>query len=261
MTPILYVICKAKLSAIFREVFNRVSLGHTEAYTEIMTLHQDLYKARDSLSPRLRMTSFEEAVTVSPFLLARRFSLELFFQKTVCMLHRQHMVKSFQESKYDFSRSCCVDAAMTVLQHQANIHREAQPGGLLHEGRWPVTSIEQTDFVLAATIICVELSHRQRAGGTIEITEDERDIVKFNNQDLARALQHAQMCLDELKHTSSECLQAFNVLSGMLRRFSIDSVAVVDQGSVPQDASYGNGTESRRRDGMRYCITIGARLT
>lgn len=151
LTPILYTINKTSLASIFKEIYTRVSLCRTDSYTEIMVLHQRLYSAREAISPRLRMTSIQEAVTVAPYILIRRYSLELLFQKTLCMLHRHHMTKSLQDRRFNFSRSCCVEAAMTILDHQASVFKELQPGGAFHRGRWFVTYVRARSCLMRSS--------------------------------------------------------------------------------------------------------------
>lgn len=219
VTPMLYTICKARLCLVFRDVYTRVSLGRTEAYSEIMLLHQRLQVAKESISPRLQVMSLQQSVTGTPYLLSRGYGLELLYQKTMCMLHRHHMTESYRNPKYNFSRSCCLEAAMTTLHHQQNIHVESKPGGLLHQGRWPVSSFEQSDFVLASTIVLMELTSRSRNPQARQKGNDNETFWKYSDHDMLKALQHSHVILGELKETSSECQKAFKVLSGMLRRF------------------------------------------
>lgn len=216
VTPILFTITKAQLSLAFRAIYNQVSLGRVESYDEVMALDRRLHNARDSISPRFRMTTIQDSVTVSPFLLIRRYGLELFFQKARCILHRHHMAKSYQDPRYSFSRSSCVDAAMAILTHQASILKEVQIGGLLHRNRWLVTSLEQTDFLLASMVICLELSFRAREQTNPGLQSDE----KSSREDLMKALESSQLYLRDLKESSSECKQAFDVLSVMLINLS-----------------------------------------
>lgn len=235
VTPMLYTICKARLCSVFRDVYTRVSLGRTEAYSEIMLLHQRLQAAKESIPPRLQVTSLQQSVTGTPYLLSRGYGLELLHLKTVCMLHRRHMTESYRNPKYNFSRSCCLEAAMTTLHHQQSIHVESRPGGLLHEGRWPVSSLEQSDFVLASTIVLMELTSRSRYPQVHQVRGDDEGFWKYTEQDMIRALQHSHLILKELKETSTECQKAFKVLSGILGRFGFSSMQQTENGALGLD--------------------------
>ncbi|KAH8901265.1 hypothetical protein GQ53DRAFT_631746 [Thozetella sp. PMI_491] len=230
LTPILYTLSKDQISAVFGEIFNRVSQGRTDAYDEIMALDRRLRSARDCISPHFQMASLQDSVIVTPYLLLRRYSLELLFQKALCILHRYHMAKSHQDPKYNFSRSTCVEAAMETLRHQANILKEVQVGGMLHGHKWLLSSLEQSDFLLASMILCLELKSRAsdtdvcaHNGGT------EQGFSKFSRVDLINALQGSHNYLTELKESSREAKNALSVLSAMLDKFSGNGEAQASQ--------------------------------
>lgn len=217
LTSILYVITKAELSAVFRTVFTRVILGRTDSYDEIMSLDRRLESSHENISPRFRGFNLEDSVTVAPFLMVRRYLLEMLYQKTVCMLHRHHMTLSFQQPEYSFSRYRCVSAAMSILNHHTSILRQMQVGGSLYRNTMFASSLEQADFLLASIIICLELSSRPQYPARLE----SMDIYKqFSQQDLIQTLQESHNYLEGSKDSSKECRQAFNVLSVMLRKFS-----------------------------------------
>jgi hypothetical protein len=174
VTPILYVINKVRISACFREIYSRVALGGSDDYAEIMALHQRLLIAHDSVSPRLQLSNLQDTVTVQPHLLLRRCMLELLFLKCLCILHRRHMTKSFTQAQFSQSRSLCVEAAMSILAIQSDMLDEKKYGPILRASKGLISSLEQTDFILAATIICLELS-----SGSPEIPQTTREHPKF----------------------------------------------------------------------------------
>jgi hypothetical protein len=229
LTPVLYTITKSRLLAVFRAIFNQVSLGRIEAYTEIMALDQRLHNEHESISPRFRMTNLENSVTISVYILMRRYNIEFLFQKARCILHRHHMTKSYKDNKFNFSRSSCIDAAMAILTHQANILREVQVGGLLYRDRWFVSSLEQHDFLLASMIICLELSSRARGEAPAAGPGDEDSFPKFSERDLVESLRNSRHFWDEFKATSVEARQAFHIVSVMLDMISRNSEAQKDR--------------------------------
>lgn len=217
LTPILYVVTKADLSSVARAVFTRVVLGRTESYDEIMSLDRRLERAREAVSPRFRGFNLDDSITTPPYIMVRRYTLEMLYQKTTCMLHRHHMTLSFQQPEYNFSRSRCVSAAMSILSHHTSILRQMQTGGVLYRNTLFASSLEQADFLMASIIVCVELSSRaqhptRRPGLDVPGS--------FSQQELVHALREAHRYLADSKETSNECRQAFKVLSIMLRKFS-----------------------------------------
>ena len=215
ITPILYVINKVKLSSCFREIYSRVSLGGSDDYAEIMTLHQRLLTAHEAISPRLRLSHLQDTVTVSPHLLLRRCTLELLFQKCLCILHRRHMTKSFAQPELIMSRTLCVEAAMSILAIQSDMLDEKKYGPILRQSKGLISSLEQSDFILAATIICLELS----SGNPYSAPTSEHP--KFSRTDLLGALHTSHRHLAQMKDVSVDCQQAYEIVSHIIQRLRL----------------------------------------
>jgi hypothetical protein len=64
------------------------------------------------------------------------------------------------------SRKICVDSALEVLKLQHAIHAESQLGGKLYTAQWYMGSISTHDFLLAAMVVCLNLSQ--------QISEDDQ---------------------------------------------------------------------------------------
>ncbi|RSL73543.1 hypothetical protein CEP53_000670 [Fusarium sp. AF-6] len=220
MTPVSYTITKAKLSSIFRTIFNQVCLGRTEAYDEIMALDQRLHSTQQAMPPKFQIANSEDSITVAPYVLIRRYNLELLFQKSRCMLHRHHMAKAYQDPTFNYSRTSCVEAAMALLTHQTNISKEIQVGGRLYRDRWFVSSLERHDFSLASMIICLELSSRSNETSNPSGSEDQRGFLKFSREAMVEALESSRRFWEALKVGSAEARQAFDMLSVMLDKVS-----------------------------------------
>ncbi|KAK3057769.1 hypothetical protein LTR09_000844 [Extremus antarcticus] len=233
VTPILYTITKTRITTVFRAIYNRVTLARTESYEGIMVLHKRLLAARESMSPRMKMTRFSSSVTATPYLMIRRYNLELLFQKSFCLLHRQHMTKSYQDPTYNFSRRTCLEAAMTILQYQADIRRELHSGDAFHRSKWLATSLEQLDFLMASIIICLGLSSQARRQSSQAHENGEHGVSPYNQLQLLEALRSAHDFLDELKNISKDCQKAYNVISTMLQKFSSDGGSQADAHSPP----------------------------
>ncbi|KIL93829.1 hypothetical protein FAVG1_02391 [Fusarium avenaceum] len=214
-TAVLYSRVKVKMMTVFRTIFNQVSLGKTENYEEIMALDQQLHQTHQSMPPCFKIAKLEDCIMVPSYLLIRRFNLELLFQKSRCTLHRHHMAKAYSDPKYNYSRSACVDSAMTVLSHQASILKEVQVGGLLYKDRWFLTSLERHDFSLASMVVCLELSKPNE--------QQNPELVGYNRESMIGALQTSQAFWAALKGVSAEARQAHDMLAVMLKAVSTNS--------------------------------------
>lgn len=234
MTPVLYIIVKARMLAVFGAIFNQVCLVRPDRYEHVMALDSRLHQSYASIPPCLRLASLEDCVTVAPDLLIKWYHLEILYHKSRCLLHRHHMTKSYQNSEYDYSRQACLNAAMMLLKHQADIFKEVQRGGMLFRDKWFLTSLEQHDFILASMIICVELNSRPQG---------ETGQTKCSREQLINAVQSSRHILGEIKTGSLEALQAFRVLSVLLDKVVLaresDMTASIDMGSEGRGLDHG----------------------
>lgn len=236
VTPILYVINKVRISACFREIYSRVALGGSDDYAEIMALHQRLLTAHGSISPRLRLSNLQDAVTVQPHLLLRQCMLELLFQKCMCMLHRRHMTKSFTQAEFSQSRSFCVEAAMSILAIQSDMLDEKKYGPILRQSKGLISSLEQTDFILAATIICLELS-----SGRPNVPCAQQHPV-LTRTDLLNALHTSYRHLAKMKDFSADCQQAYGIVSLIIQRLCLSENSQVCHPAVDIAMKHSNQT-------------------
>lgn len=106
---------------------------------------------------------------------------------------------------------------MTMLQHQATLHRECQPGGRLRSVKWFISSLTTVDFLLAAMIVSSDLYHTARterqnrspAGDSYHWSNDRRD-------EMLDAIDTAVGMWEGLKDNSMEAYKAHATLSVML---------------------------------------------
>lgn len=52
----------------------------------------------------------------------------------------------------------CADAATQIIHHQSDLYDETLLGGQLYKYRWYISSLASHDFLLAAMVLCLELS-------------------------------------------------------------------------------------------------------
>jgi hypothetical protein len=160
-TPVSYMITKIRLSTEFGiivEEINAVS-GRVFGYDEVMAHDNRLRELKASMPPHLKLKPLEECKHDPATLLMQRFSLDIHFQKSICVLHRKYIARARQNSRYSYSRRACVDAATQILRHQRQLYLESQPGGRLHTMKWFISSLTTHDFLLGAVIVCLDLHY------------------------------------------------------------------------------------------------------
>ena len=165
-TPVLYTIGKAAVVELFRTV-----VGHTRSlipspYETTLALDAQLRDAYVQLPVSLKYKPLSQSIIDSPEMIMKRTTIEILHLKSVIVLHRQYITSHRQNSAYDLSRCACLEAASTVLDRQAELHRATQPGSHLHDDRWMVSALTASDFILAAMIICLELAIRTKEADT-----------------------------------------------------------------------------------------------
>jgi hypothetical protein len=95
-----------------------------------------------------------------------RFNIELLYQKTRILLHRNYLTAGQCDARFSESRRIVLQAARQSLEYQNVIFHACQPGGALNRTWWYMSSLNTYDFLLAAMVLCLELSHLRKADRT-----------------------------------------------------------------------------------------------
>lgn len=158
-TDMLYFVVKTRILKTSEEVV-RISLSlQTTAYDEVIALDAQLRDVHCSIPPHMRRRPISQSFTDPTQLVLGRINCELLYQKSLCVLHRKCLRDDPENAS---SRGACTNAALTILEIQAELREESLPGGQLFRDRWMLSSITLHDFLLAATIICLDLSEKHK---------------------------------------------------------------------------------------------------
>jgi hypothetical protein len=218
ITPVSYMIAKARFIYLFGMVFEEAQSLTCSNYEEIMKIDQRLKELRASLAPQLQMKPIEESVRDTPSLIMQRFSLELIYLKCICVLHRKFLGPARDNSRYAYSRRTCIDASMMMLQHQATLHDECRSGGRLRTVKWFISSLTNHDFLLAAMIVTLDLYHTAETERSGKASPSDVWLWSQDRQEeMLGAVDHALLIWEELKEHSMEAYKAHNVLGVMLK--------------------------------------------
>ncbi|KAL5416183.1 hypothetical protein PMIN03_002222 [Paraphaeosphaeria minitans] len=216
-TPTLFLINRTRLMYKLGEAVELTEVLTCASYEEVMKLDNQARELHDRISPHLKIRLMDESARDPSTLIMQRFTLDLLFLKIICVLHRKFISASRVNARFGYSRRACIDASMKMLQHQATLHRECQPGGRLRNVKWFISSLTTVDFLLAAMIVCSDLYHtaRQERQGRRDSTdmyywsEDRRN-------EMIDAIETALGIWDGLKEHSMEAYKAHATLSVML---------------------------------------------
>lgn len=216
-TPVTYAIVKSKLMSVFGRIVERSYLTTDTKHEETAQLDERLQNVHSSLPAFLRIRTMNMSIMDPADLIMQRYNLELLYQKARCVLHRKYLIINRSDLRYAYSRWSCVDAATQILRHQNDIYHETQPGGQLHRDRWFVTSLTSHDFLLAAMILCLELSSKTGQDSSSNV-HPSSDSLRFEGRhELLRALETSYSIWMAFNEVSPEARKASKVLEAMLQ--------------------------------------------
>lgn len=112
---------------------------------------------------------------------------------------------------------------MELLEHQATLHREAQPGGRLRSVKWYISSLTTHDFLLAAMLICLDLYHtaEDERGGRRSTSNPSSPMVPDlcdggRREQMMQAVAHCITIWESVRDQSMEAFKASNMLRVMM---------------------------------------------
>ncbi|CZR63237.1 uncharacterized protein PAC_13134 [Phialocephala subalpina] len=158
VTPVAYAIFMVRLLRQLGLIVDQSNSLIPPSYDEVMRLDSKLMETHATLPPYLTMRPLSLSITDDADLVMRRYSLEVCFQKSRCVLHRKYLIPDKSNPQFRYSRTASVDAAMKLLDVQCTFYEATQPGGQLFEEQWRSAALINQDYLLAAMILCLDLS-------------------------------------------------------------------------------------------------------
>lgn len=157
--PILAYIVKSQLCAVMRRVVRHVLAVSPAPYAETLALNRELDEWHDSVPPCLRIRTIRDTAFTDPnYTIMHRLMLELMYLKSLCILNRPYLTSHKNDPAYNASRQICRESALKILEIQAELDVETAPGGRMYKDRFMVSNLTLHHFLLAAMIICIDLS-------------------------------------------------------------------------------------------------------
>ncbi|KAL4941657.1 hypothetical protein BDV06DRAFT_178035 [Aspergillus oleicola] len=229
-TPLSYVIAKSGIANAFAMITDLVASTERSPYQSVINLDTQLNEAYAGIPAHLRFRDVGQSVTDLPYIIMRRYSLEILYQKSRCILHRPYLCEGRSNPAFANSRYVCIDAAMKLLHHQAELDAQIQPGGTLSHNKWFLSSLASHDFILAAMILCLELHHRSRNSDRLH--EDS-----LSREEFLSTLQTSRRIWNKHKGFSTEAMQAWRSISIMLGKLNAISFDTISPSSSAHDTA------------------------
>jgi hypothetical protein len=151
--------------AVFKKIVSHTQSLASPKYDETIALDREMKDIYEKIPEVFRRRDVAHSF-MDPFdIILQRCTLELLYLKGVVVLHRRYIRHEPQNPTFEPSRLFCLEAALEILHRQADLHQATQPGGRLQEDILVVTSLTVHDFLLAAMVVCLDLSIRMEALG------------------------------------------------------------------------------------------------
>jgi len=217
LTGVSYMIAKASMSKVYsRIVAQTSSLERRPAYDQILKMDAEIREMHAALPPFLRLKPTEECKDDPAWLIIQRYNLDLIAHKALATLHRPYAARAEHNPRYEGSRQKCVEAALVLLRHQAEIILDTQ--STLKHARWFTESLGCHDFLHAAMIICLDLSTQCRIARERSKTQGDQgfQLGATERAEQYNVLEKARLIYEKQRETNLDATKAYGVLTVML---------------------------------------------
>ncbi|CZT22718.1 related to transcription activator protein acu-15 [Ramularia collo-cygni] len=257
-TPMSYMITKSKMAYLFGRIVERAqSVSNPPSYDETLKFDAELREARSSHPPLLQMRSFQESARDPANLIMQRFGLEMVYLRSLFVLHRKFIAKGRENPRFSYSRRTCLNASMELLDHQATLHREAQPGGRLRSVKWYISSLTTHDFLLAAMLVCLDLYHTAESerAGRRSTSDPSSPLVPDlcdgdRREQMMQAVAHCITIWESVRDHSMEAFKASTTLRVMMEKLKAHTEKHKNLNRENSGGSYSSGSSQQQPQSM-----------
>ncbi|PIG69628.1 hypothetical protein AARAC_006630 [Aspergillus arachidicola] len=159
---IMYMLALDDMLSVAYEITDITSKGVITPERTIC-LDQELKATRDRLPGALRMPLLTKAPEAQSDITIMQHTLEMIYQRSRCILHRQYLVSPQPTDIYRAFRWACVDAARCVLEYQCELFQDVlrSPGN--RQRVWFGASRSVSDCLTAAMVLCLDVINESKA--------------------------------------------------------------------------------------------------
>lgn len=234
-TLVQFLIHKSRIISIYGMICDFTASSDQRNYLEAMRLDGLLITAYTQTPGVLRLKSMQQSITDGTDLITRRLFMAMSFHHAQMTLHRKFMILAKTNSRYTYSHSTCVDAALTALRLQADLFEQCQPGYMLYADQWKILSLTQSEFLLATTILCVNLDD--------DITHKQWEKSPLSGEKMysrsVEALQAALRIWKQQQDISKEAQTAVRAISFVLDKAKAKSASATPCATAMPDFDFG----------------------
>ena len=220
LTPVSYLIAKASVSFVLGKIVECTQTVHATSYEEVGELDKELRATYHGLCPLLHVKAFEDSTQDPVTTLMKRINLSMLFNKSLCVLHRRFLNRAHDNSRYSESRRACIDASMELLRTQQLLFWESKPGKRLHRASWYFGTLTTHDFILAGTLVCLDLYFSAQAESVGRTSGDVEMWGTSRRDEMITMIEASRDIWNDQKDRMMEAFKAFHILNVMLEKIN-----------------------------------------
>lgn len=233
-TAITYTIIKSKIMHVFKRI-----VGHTQSLSPriletTIGLDMEMRKIYNDIPPDFKLKPISQSFMDASSSIMNRYNIQLLYLKGIVVLHRRYLNSEPSSLEHAKSRRSCQDAALSILSIQSDLHQASQLGGRLYNDRWMMSSFNAHDFLLAAMVVCLDLSVHLR-------NPNENRSDKFVKQ--LEALETSHTIWASTSSNSKDASTAARALEIMIQKIK-DSHHIINPSSIPHPGQNLFGVEN-----------------
>ncbi|GFG27810.1 uncharacterized transcriptional regulatory protein C1F7.11c [Aspergillus udagawae] len=207
--PIGFSLAKSKLTRVMRRVVEFLNSVQRQPYERVLQLDSDLIEAYGSIPPHLQLNNWDNAPNEPAHVMVQKVQLDTLYHQAVTALHRKYLQEARKNPAFALSQQRSIDSSMTLLQQQAIIYREAQPGGCFSNFHGYTIAPDSANFSLAAMVLCLYLQYWTRPDQGVPSTD-------ARVKEIVRALDTSRQIWNTLAVENHEAGKVGLVLDTML---------------------------------------------
>ncbi|KAJ9381434.1 transcriptional regulator family: Fungal Specific TF [Paecilomyces variotii] len=220
-TPISYLIAKARIAFTFGRVIEHTSSMKSGPYETVMEIDSELRRARDMIPEHLQVRPMEECQLDPASLIVSRFNIMSTYHKAQVVLHRRYLGRARENPRFTHSRRTCIDSSLELLSYQSILHGETRPNGRLRALTHQVMSLSSNDFLLAATVVCLDLYHGLQLQAAGRPSGDTYAWGVERRDEMLATIRRSKEIWDDLRDQSIEAWKASSILGVMLTKLHL----------------------------------------
>lgn len=232
-TQISYLICKARLALGLARALKELNREDTPPpYERVLEIDRSIRETYAKAPEHFRLRSMAEQQHDQVSLIYARFALASVHHRALCVVHSRFLEAARMDSRFVNSRRTCLESAMALLSLQAIQHQEVRAEGQTRRLTRYINSLITHDFLLAATILCTELSiDRGRDPFPFPVTGPTR-------AEMIESLDRSADIWSQMRDESIEAYKASDVLGMLLKklRHSTDNMPDAQPRNYPAPA-------------------------